>query len=417
MSWRDRLQPASFRGVAFFVKSDEAEFGRRQVTHTAALVDTPSLEDLGRAADVFQVEGYLVGDDYDLQRDNLIKAIRDTPGEGRLVHPSYGDRSVGASGFRIRTDTAEGRVCRFTVTFSEAGELGQPRITIDSPNVLAARADAIQEASRESFLERFGVDGFPQFVRESVIGQLDQLSDFLASPGDFSSTLFSDGTSVFGAVGEFLTGDSELIPAFQQSVARFSRNIGSLVSSPGELAGSLTSLISGIRRSFGSSSSSILGSLYNLFPSSPPRRTSGLTPSRDQVISNTESLAQLVNQTVLAELAVVVVSKEYDTFDDAIDSRDKLADLIDQQAEITPSDEVYTQLTQARAEVIQGLPRPDQDTSRLVPYTPPSTKPALVIAQALYDDAQRDSDIVRRNSVRHPGFVAGSKPLQVVTNG
>lgn len=417
MAWKDRLQPASFRGVGFFVKTDEAEFGRRQVMHVAALVDVPSLEDLGRSADVFQVEGYLVGDDYDLQLAQLIKAIRDTPGEGRLVHPHFGDRSVGASGFRVRHDNAEGRMCRFTVSFAEAGELGQPSITIDSPNVLAARSEDIQEASRDSFLERFGVDGFPQFVRESVIDQLNQMSDFLASPGDFSNTLFSDSTSVFGAVGEFVTGDSDLIPAFQQSVARFSRNIGSLVSSPAELAVSLTSLISGIRRSFGSSSSSILGSLYNLFPSSPPRRTIGLTPSRAQVIANTESVAQLVNQAVVAELAVVVVSKDYQTFDEAIESRDSLAELIDQQSEITPSDEVYTQLTQARAEVIQGLPRADQDTSRLVPYTPPSTKPALVIAQALYDDAKREADIVRRNSVRHPGFVTGAKPLQVVTNG
>lgn len=417
MSWIDRLQPASFRGVGFFVKTDEAEFGRRQVTHVAALVDVPSLEDLGRSADVFQVEGYLVGDDYDLQLAELIKAIRDTPGEGRLVHPRYGDRSVGASGFRVRHDTAEGRMCRFTVTFGEAGELGQPTIGIDSPNVLAARSQSIQEEARESFAERFGVDGFPQFVRETAIGQLNQLTDFLESPGSFGGSLFSNATSVFGTVTDTVGSATELASEFQQSVTRFSRTLSSVISSPGDLALSITGLVSGIRRSFGGGASSILGALYNLFPSSAPRSTVGLTPSRAQVIRNTEALQQLVNQTVVGEMAVVVVGKEYETFDEAVESRDAIAELIDDQATITPSDEMYDRLTQARAEVIQGLPAEGQDASRLVPFTPQATLPALVIAQSLYDDAKRDNDIVLRNSIRHPGFVPGAKPLQVVTNG
>lgn len=48
MSWTDRLQPASFRGVAFKVDGDDLQIGRRTVVHEYPGRDTPSVEDMGR---------------------------------------------------------------------------------------------------------------------------------------------------------------------------------------------------------------------------------------------------------------------------------------------------------------------------------------------------------------------------------
>lgn len=433
MSWRDRLRPASFRGVDFSVVVIESEFGRRQVTHQAALVDVPSAEDLGRAADSFQVEGFVVGEDYDVQRDRLIVAIRDTAGPGRLVHPYQGEKSVIASGFRIREDVAEQRMCRFTVTFGEAGELSQPTEVIDGPNVLAARSDAITEVAEQNFVDRFTTSGFPQFVRDSAVDTFQSFSDYLSTPTAFLSEAYTEASGVFNSVsgiaGGALTFVSENVAAFQSTVSEFANDLGSLVGSPGDLASQVTGLIRSISFTFGDSAGSILSGLLSRFdrggpstsrPDSPvlPPLPAGTvqTPSRTQLMGNNAATVTLIRQVTAAELATVAVSGTYDTVDTAIQVRDTVAAVIDEEAEVTPDDNAYTELTQARAEVVQSLPAADQSPAQVVTYTPSATLPALVVAQTLYNNAAVESQIVTRNKPRHPGFLTGGQPLQVLSD-
>lgn len=415
MSWRDRLRDASFRGVAFKVESNEAEFGRRQVVHTAALVDTPSLEDLGRAADVFNVEGYILGDDYDLQRDELIKAIRDTSGPGILVHPNYGEKNVGASGFRIRHENQNGRICRFVVTFGEAGGETQPTEITDAPNVLAADSTAISEASEETFVDKFKAAGLPQYVRDAASGSLETLGNYLAEPSAFIQSSFTDVQGVFGVVTETADAVSEVVSEYKQQVSDFLSEVTDLVNEPGDLASRVTDLISGIRTTFSTSEAgSMLAGLLSLFSRNSG---SGGTPSRQQVIDNQNAVAGIVTQQAAAELAVIAVTKNYDTVEDAVNARDSVAEAIDKEAEITQSDSVYQALEQTRADLVMSLPPPEQSPTRVVPYITKSTLPALVISQTLYDNATRAESIVKRNMVRHPGFVAGGQTIEVLSDG
>ena len=468
MGWRDRLRPATFRGVQFSVLTVESEYGRRQVTHQAALVDVPFSEDLGRAADAFQVEGYIVGEDYDQTRDELIKAIRDTAGPGRLVHPYQGEKSVIASGFRIREDSAEQRMCRFTVSFGEAGELSQPTESVDAPNVLADRAGAISDASVDSFADAFTVDGFPQFVRDSAKSVLGQVGNYLATPTAFLSgaystvsdvvggvtDAFSSISSVFsdvtGFVGDALSFLPDELSDYQALVSDFMDSFDSLIdfpsdrSSPGSsstalsralasptlpptLSGAVLKLVGGVRQTYGSNSGNILSGLLSVLPRSSEAGTTtggtpvapgtpGVTPSRAQIASNVDALTDFIRQTTVAQLAVVAVSQEYETVDSAVKVRDAVAEVIDQEAEVTKSDQVYSQLTQTRAELVKALPAANQSPARVVPYTPAATLPALVIAQTLYDDATRADQIVSRNMPRHPGFISGGSPIQVLSD-
>jgi prophage DNA circulation protein len=41
--------------------------------------------------------------------------------------------------------------------------------------------------------------------------------------------------------------------------------------------------------------------------------------------------------------------------------------------------------------------------------------PALVIACELYDDADQVDDIIKRNNIRHPLFVAGGRAIEVLS--
>lgn len=48
MTWKDRLQDASFRGVPFKVEEESAGTGRRVETHEYPNRDKPYTEDLGK---------------------------------------------------------------------------------------------------------------------------------------------------------------------------------------------------------------------------------------------------------------------------------------------------------------------------------------------------------------------------------
>ena len=54
---------------------------------------------------------------------------------------------------------------------------------------------------------------------------------------------------------------------------------------------------------------------------------------------------------------------------------------------------------------------------RQVAWVPQATAPALALAQQLYADALREPELVLRNRVRHPLFVPGAVPLEVLADG
>ena len=117
MSYLDNLRPASFRGIAFLVPSDESSFGRRIETHAYPKRDDPYHEDLGQAPDSFTIEAVVSGDDFIARALALEEAIK-ASGHGQLVHPHYGLLQVVAIDGRRRHDNASVGEVRFSVTFA-----------------------------------------------------------------------------------------------------------------------------------------------------------------------------------------------------------------------------------------------------------------------------------------------------------
>ena len=140
MSWRDRLLPASFRGVAFHVARHNAGSGRRLVPHEYPGEDKPYTEDLGKRASTYQVDGYLVGDDYATVRDALTRACNEK-GRGTLVHPYLGRLDVKCESIDVSERTDEGRMARVSMRFIEAGENTYPSVRLDT----ASRSMALRE--------------------------------------------------------------------------------------------------------------------------------------------------------------------------------------------------------------------------------------------------------------------------------
>lgn len=118
MSYKDRLQTASFRGVTFLTEARSVEVGRRVQVDSYPFKDTTTTEDLGKRARKYTLTAYVIGADHDLQRDKLITAL-ETSGPGELVHPDYGRQRVVAEVNTVSSDTKQ-RITTFTLNFHEA---------------------------------------------------------------------------------------------------------------------------------------------------------------------------------------------------------------------------------------------------------------------------------------------------------
>lgn len=416
MAWRDNYRAATFRGVGFFVATADSSHGRRQAVHETAQRDVPYTEDLGRKSREFGITGYLLGKEYDVAREELIK-VCEQAGPGVLVHPYRGELTVVCRGLTVSESSDEGGKCTLSMTFLEAGEASYPSAKVDRVNAISAKAGEVTEAGKENFVADFLTKGYPSFVAEAATTQIKGLSDFLSSP-------------------EFIvSSDIQAVSDYYDKVKGIGSDAFNLIQAPFEFAGQVVDAISSIRSAFGGSAFGMLMSLYNqYFPSAEDTPSAG-TPSRQQVVKNTSAVSDLVRQAAISEAAVAAVVTQttedvsnggtkttseptkYDSYEAAIAVRTELADRLDEEGETTTSDLVYVAVTGLRSVVVQAVPDPEQDLPRLATFSPRQTLPSLLVAYHLYGDASRAEDIVLRNDPRRPGFLIGGQPLEVLANG
>lgn len=416
MAWRDNYRAATFRGVGFFVATADSSHGRRQAVHETAQRDIPFTEDLGRKSREFGITGYLLGKEYDIAREELIKACEQA-GPGILVHPYRGELTVVCRGLTVSETSEEGGKCTLSMTFLEAGEASYPSAKVDSVNAISERAGAVTEAGKQSFVADFLTKGFPSFVAEAATLQIQGLSDFLSSP-------------------EFIvSGDIQAVSDYYDQVKGIGSDAFDLIQTPFDLADRLVGAIGSIRSAFGGRAFGMLMGLYNQYFTSDDSVTSNRTPSRQQVVKNTNAVTGLVRQAAISQAAVAAVVTQttesvsnggtkttssptkYDSYEAAIAVRSELADLLDDESETTNSDLIYVAVTDLRTAVVQAVPDPEQDLPRLATFAPRQTLPSLVVAYQLYGDAGRAEDIVARNDPRRPGFLMGGQQLEVLANG
>jgi prophage DNA circulation protein len=139
--WRDRLRPASFRGVEFKVEVGSRTGGRRLAPHEFPKRDEPYTEDMGRKGRAFGVTGYLIGSDYQSQRDRLIEAL-EREGASQLVHPTLGQFQVSAGIYSCAERRERGGFCEVEMQFFEAGSQAPTSGREYSPAAIEEKATA-----------------------------------------------------------------------------------------------------------------------------------------------------------------------------------------------------------------------------------------------------------------------------------
>jgi len=424
MTWRDKLRPASFRGVKFGVLGSDAEFGRRTVQHEYPGRDTPYSEDLGRKQRQFTVEAYIVGDDYMTQRDRLISAC-EQPGPGQLIHPYYGNKLVSCGSCRISETVSEGRIARIAISFYEAGEKIFPAASADFLSRLGIAGDGVISSTSGWFEKSFSVAKMPQQYIDRAVGQVQSLAGRL----------------------EGIRGIADTSAGFYRSAHRLGTDAVSLVATPAllgaDVVGNISS-ISDLRFDWASISGAygVGGSAGSYAPYTPTDAAGRVevarplfrfgdpsegeavfspmpvgapgTATRRRAEQNTEALVVLVRSSAIVVAAEAMGEKEYETYNDAISERRSICDEIDAIAERANDDDIYQSMQDLRAVISQAIPKPGEDLPDLIKIRNNIRRPSLVIAYDLYQRLDEEGMILGRNKVEHPGFVPAGIDLEVI---
>lgn len=395
MTWRERVEKGAFRGVEFFIESNELTSGRRTATHEFPKRDNPFIEDMGRATRNIVFDAYLIGPDYLIEKKALIAALEEE-GPGELVHPFYGRRTVQAGSFTVRETRTEGGMARFSLTFRETEGPTYPSISVDTTDAVAAAAADSLQSCEASFLDEFSVAGLPQWA-------VDQASATVAAMSDAMAEAFAP-----------VRASIETAAALNQDIIRLKDQAEDFVRQPERLANMTRSIMGSVASSSASASSRgrALSAFYSAF--NPPAEPT-TTPTRQRADDNRAALAAYARQTCVINESVVATQRRFETLSDAEAARDDISDRIDDQADTAP-DSVFDSLTALRARLVRAIPQEDASLPRVVVIRERQTIPALVLAYRLYADAERASDIVTRNRIRHPSFVPGGVDIEVLSS-
>lgn len=405
MAWQDQLRKASFRGVPFSVKAHEASVGRRTVTHEYPLRDEPYVEDIGRKTRANKIEAFVHGPDYMDARDRLLNAFEQA-GPGTLVHPYLGELTISVQDVTVRESTEEGGVAYFSISFVESGKAIFPTQSSNTAGAVLTAADLAETASTASFVKTYAVAARPEFVgAESAAIIRSAMANIEAATrvaGMASAEVAGIVNKTRGVTQDLINNIYEPARAAQALVSNIKALIGAVSIEPVRALQ--------LARTFFNFGSDLLP-----VPSSD-REGSAVTSSRLQQAANQQALIGLIREQAVIEAARVVTALPFASYQEADAVRSELADVVDMIAESGVNDTVYDSLLALRAAVVREITARGANLARVVSFTPSTTMPALVLSYALYGDAARDVEVVARNRVRHPGFVAGGVSLEVLSD-
>jgi prophage DNA circulation protein len=457
VSWFDELQPASFRGVPFAVLGGESRFGRRKAIHQYPHRDTPYNEDLGRSVRGYSLRGFLVEDSLIYgggsaidQREAMIAAV-ETAGSGLLVHPTYGQVLVDVlDGSVTFSESMEnGRVFEVTFGFVEAGKRIFPSATQSTSSTLGTVAgnldsgaglDFVQEMTQTINLGLGAVQGvlslgsaivgqvascaagFNQLVNQAAndATSLVNLTCLLTAPAgmQFGRYVGSNVSSAYVA-GQANSGISQL--TIGTLIAQAAENRQAVSTAATGLASAAALIDAADVSSFPSAAQAVTAALsaaivspgdaIRLFASLAAYTPSA--PSGSGQINAGQALAQnavsaLLRRAAIGALARAVATYTPTSYNDAINIMTTATTAIDNEILVAGDngdDNTYFALRALRQGIVVGLKHAGANLSQLANFSFGAPLPSLALAQRLYQDATRDTQLISQVDPVHPAFM------------
>jgi len=413
MAWYDDLLPAELNGVPFFYRSIGGRGGRRNTVYEFPNRDDIHVEDLGKLARKYKVAAFIIGTNYHLDRDRLIDVL-DAGGAMTFQHPYLGPLPVQLDGeFNWSESDTEGGWVQFDFTLVQAG-LAFPLIRVAT-------------ASKVSALAAIAAETLSAKTKFSLLGAIgDVINSVTNAIGKANSAL----RKVNGKINAGLSLADNLTAAINE----FDDQLTKLMNTPGVLMNKLLAL-----------KSAVMGLVKDFIPPTTDTDVIGFVPSAAKAAI--EAMTTLLGtvqapsaiptptQQFVIESAAIAAVDLVDKAGTAIYAADALANvelessvqalaiqatLVEAMEDILAAPgldpEIIESMSALKAATIAHFSAQAAALPKVRQHVVQSTVPALVLAYQEYGDASRDLEIVRRNGVRHPGFVPGGTTMELLTD-
>ncbi|PRH15478.1 DNA circularization protein [Burkholderia multivorans] len=431
-SYFDQLRPASFRGVAFVSLGGSSSFGRRKQTHEYPQRDEPWVEDLGRGTRRIRMLGFVIGDDVIAQRDVMISAC-EADGDGELVHPTLGRRTVSLMDFRSVEHWEHGRYFEFQFEFIEGGPRTYPTAEAATLESVLNAVTGLNVAAAVDFAKTalneisYGAAVLGSIVNTAVgwytfatglVGDARNLFQLLFGlPGDFGRFFGSARKPTFGRGPSAAASTGVTVQSLIESATAARANVASAAATLDSAArGFSAATVDEFTEAVQGVTNALLAATND--PSDSVRLLAALatfSPANDtttSVIGTTMgsvegACADLFRRTSIGAVAQASASYQPRSSDDAVQIRDFVTGLIDSEmasAGDSGADQTYQALSALRAAVVADLNKRGAALSSIRTFEVPQPMPSLVLATRLYRDPTRADELVSEANPVHPAF-------------
>ena len=393
MTYRDRLQRAKFRNIEFYVDGYSGTAGRRNDNHDYPKGERNYCEDMGRVTPEYSFPAWVIGPDCDILAQRLRDSLQDNAEPGVLIHPMFGTVLVKPDACTYTYSKDESGMIRFDLKFIEAGQNTYPAADAYSGYSANTQATTVLGTLKDRFGSLVQVANLPEFINtaagligadflDQITGRFTDQAGLLSSLTDQAATLQAGLANLVPAT--FATQATDLLDTYSQQS-----------SDPADDYANLKRLTT-------------FGADYPAVPET--------TSTRHQQAVNQTNLVQLIRFSATIFMATTAIALEYDSYNEAVATRDEVADLLFTAILAvgdTDADALVQQITELRTLVVQNITARAANLRRLRMLNTARALPSLFIAYDLYEDLTYEADIIARNKIRHPAFCPVE--LQVLT--
>ncbi|OJA82906.1 multidrug DMT transporter [Burkholderia ubonensis] len=432
-SYFDQLRPASFRGISFVSLSGSSSFGRRKQTHEYPQRDVPWVEDLGRGTRRIRMLGFVIGDNVIAQRDVMISAC-ESAGDGELVHPTLGRRTVSLMDFRSVEHWEHGRYFEFQFEFIEGGPRTYPTAEAATLESVLNSVTGLNVAAALDFAKTalnavsYGAAVLGSIVNTAVgwytfatglVGDARNLFQLLFSlPGDFGRLFGSATKPTFGRGPSAPVPSGITVQSLIESATTARANVSAAAatldaaarsfsaSTVDNFTGAVQGVTSAVVAATNDPSDSVrLLAALATFSASSDATKSVIGTAMGSVEG---ACADFFRRTSIGAVAQASASYQPRSSDDAAQMRDFVTGLIDSEMTIagdSGADQTYEALSALRAAVVADLNKRGAALSSIKAFEIAQPMPSLALATRIYRDPTRADELVSEADPVHPAFM------------
>lgn len=441
-SWLRSLQQASFGAVNFGVDGGSISAGRKTVVHEYAFRDEVWVEDLGKKARRFSIAGFLLENDLIYgggpviqQREALLRVVEAQlggvqPGQ-TLVHPTLGKiDNVCCINFECQESKTIGSCFEIRFDFIVSGARKYPATSTSAADLIGDAANDVKEASILDYVAQVASDikkgaaVVKQAIRTAVgwytkairlVNDVRRIFRSISTLGGNFGTLFGGANAGYSAkntpaprgttAAQLLAADT----AKRAAVASAGDALAAAANTPADGVGmgaAATALTQALAATASDPADGVrlLSDLAQYQPADPTTSSqTGLAMASMQA-----AMGALLRRTALAELATTVQSYQPASSDEAIAVRNQVAGLIAAEIQVagdSGDDESYVALIGLRAAVIKDMNERGAKLAAMSDFSFNGSLNAYSLAQRLYRDPGRATELIRQAQPVHPAFM------------